>query len=184
MLLASDYDKSKYFNGTSLDREKKFRIKITTEEVLTDKKGKQEKKLVVWFTNDERGLPLNKTNLRALKNAFGDDTADWKNKIIAMYPVMASNDMQGLRVKILSPKSAAAPSTQPAAPVGNGAAAAAPTPLAATPPPTQPASGNGAAAAAPPAAPAAVDPELEPDPPMSLTAEQDAELDDEIPEKW
>ena len=27
MLLASDYDKSKYFKATDLDREKKFRIK-------------------------------------------------------------------------------------------------------------------------------------------------------------
>ena len=30
MLLASDYDKSKYFKGTDLDREKKFRIKDVT----------------------------------------------------------------------------------------------------------------------------------------------------------
>ena len=30
MLLASDYDKSKYFKGTDLDREKKFRIKTVT----------------------------------------------------------------------------------------------------------------------------------------------------------
>ena len=56
MLLASDYDKSKYFKGTDLDREKKFRIKNVTAEELTDGTGKKEKKLVVWFTNDERGV--------------------------------------------------------------------------------------------------------------------------------
>ena len=33
----------------------------------------KEKKLVVWFTNDERGLVLNKTNNRTLRGAFGDD---------------------------------------------------------------------------------------------------------------
>ena len=41
MLLASDYDKSKYFKATDLDREKKFRIKNVTEEELNDGKGKQ-----------------------------------------------------------------------------------------------------------------------------------------------
>ena len=28
---------------------------------------------MVWFTNDERGLVLNKTNNRTLRGAFGDD---------------------------------------------------------------------------------------------------------------
>ena len=183
MLLASDYDKSKYFNGTSLDREKKFRIKITTEEVLTDKKGKQEKKLVVWFTNDERGLPLNKTNLRALKNAFGDDTADWKNKIIAMYPVMASNDMQGLRVKIVAEVGCGSINTTSGTGWKRG-------------------SSSGSTHSQQHRRQRNRRPETVPRQqhhrqrrlllirsssrirPMSLTAEQDAELDDEIPEKW
>ena len=42
MLLASDYDKSKYFRGTDLDCEKKFRIKTVTSDELTDDKGKKE----------------------------------------------------------------------------------------------------------------------------------------------
>ena len=45
MLLASDYDKSKYFKATDLDREKKFRIKKVTSEELTDKKGKKEEEV-------------------------------------------------------------------------------------------------------------------------------------------
>jgi hypothetical protein len=154
MLLASDYDKSKYFKGTDLDREKKFRIKVVTEEVLTDSAGKTEKKPVVWFTNDERGLVLNKTNLRVLKNAFGDPMAGWAAKVVALFPMMADNGKPGLRIRILPPKQAAAavPPTQPVSPTGNGAAAAAP-------PPTAPA-----------------DPELEPDPKLSLADE----LNDEI----
>ena len=156
MLLASDYDKSKYFKATDLDREKKFRIKNVTEEPLNDGKGKTEKKLCLWLTNDLRGLILNKTNLRTLKGAFGDDTAGWAAKVIAIFPIMADNGKQGLRVRILPPKqvAAAAPPTQPASPSGNGAAAA---------PPTK---------AAPP-----VDPELEPDPVKPIREE----LDDEIP---
>ena len=79
MLLASDYDKSKYLKATDLDRERKFRIKSVTADELGVGKDK-ETKLVVWFTNDERGLVLNKTNNRALRGAFGDNTADWANK--------------------------------------------------------------------------------------------------------
>jgi hypothetical protein len=167
MLLASDYDKSKYFKGTDLDREKKFRIKIVTSDELTDSSGKKEKKLICWFTNDERGLVLNKTNLRTLKGAFGDNVADWATKVIVIFPMMADNGKPGLRVRILPPKQAAAASS-PSRPVeapssGNGSAATA-KPVEAAPP-VKPQS-------APP-----VDPELEPDPKLS-TAE---ELDDEIP---
>jgi hypothetical protein len=65
MVLASDFDKSKYLRAEDLKSEKKFRIKSWTVEVLGTGKDK-EKKLVVWFTNDERGLVLNKTNNRTL----------------------------------------------------------------------------------------------------------------------
>ena len=92
MLLASDYDKSKYLKAVDLEREKKFRIKTVTAEVLGDGKDK-ETKLVVWFTNDERGLVLNKTNNRTLRGAFGDDTAGWANKIVVVFPTMA--DLRG-----------------------------------------------------------------------------------------
>ena len=94
-----------------------------------------------------------RSNHRTLHGAFGDDTAGWANKVIAMFPVMADNGKLGLRVRILPPKqaAAAAPPTQPASPGGNGAAA--------TPPPP------------------AADPELEPDPKLSAADE----MDDEIP---
>ena len=125
---------------------------MTPEELGVGKD--KETKLVVWFTNDERGLVLNKTNNRALRGAFGDDTAGWVNKVIVVFPTMV--DIRGkmgpaLRVRIPPPKqaAAAAPPTQPASPAP---------------------SGNGAAAAAPaPAAPTVADPELEPDPKLSLS---------------
>jgi hypothetical protein len=150
MLLASTYDKSKYWRGEDLDRERKFRIKDVTEDEIGEKK---EKKLVVWFTNDERGLVLNRTNNRVLRAAFGDDTAGWKNKIIVIFVIMVDNRgkmVPGLRVRIPPPKQSA-----------GGAAA--------------PSSGNGAAAA-PPVAAVQDDPELEPDPVKPLKEE----LDDEI----
>jgi len=161
LLLASDFDKSKYLRAEDLKAEKKFRIKDVTVEVTGDD---QEKKLVVWFTNEERGLMLNKTNNRTLRGAFGDDTEAWKKKILVLFPTMVpyrGKLVPGLRVRIPPPKIAAAsPAPKPATTSGNGAGAAA-----VKPPPTQQ-----TAAAAP------ADPELDDDPPKSLSEE----LDDEI----
>ena len=161
VLLASDFDKSKYLKAEDLKAEKKFRIKAVTVEEVGEKK---EQKLVVWFTNDERGLVLNKTNNRTIRNAFGDDTKAWEKMIIVIFPTMV--DMRGkltpaLRVRIPPPKqtAAAAPAPKPA-PSGNGAGAAA----------VKPPSTQQTAATAP------ADPELEDDPPKSLAEELDDEL--------
>jgi hypothetical protein len=118
--------------------------------------------LVVWFTNDERGLVLNVTNNRTIRGAYGDPTEGWVGKIVVIFPAMV--DVRGkmgpaLRVRIPPPKQAAAATpSKPALPSGTGAAA---------PPPP--------AAVSPPAAP--VDPELEPDPVKPIREE----MDDEIP---
>jgi hypothetical protein len=162
VLLASDFDKSKYLKAEDLKAEKKFRIKAVTVEEVGEKK---EQKLLVSFTNDERGLVLNKTNNRTIRTAFGDDTETWKGKIIVIFPTMADNRgklVPALRVRILPPKQTAAtvPAPKPATPSGDGAGAAA-----VKPPPTQQ-----TAAAAP------ADPELEDDPPKSLAEDLDDEL--------
>ena len=84
VLFASDFDKSKYLRAEDVKQDKKFRIKAVTEETF-ERDGNKEKKLVVWFTNDERGLVLNKTNNRTLRGAFGDDTAGWIDKVIVVF---------------------------------------------------------------------------------------------------
>ena len=122
----------------------------------------KQRKLVVWFTNDERGLLLNKTNHRTLSGAFGDNMEAWVGKIIVMFPTMA--DFRGkmvpaLRVRIPPPKQPAA-ATSPAS-SGNGSAAAAPPPKVV--PPTTALSTD--------------DPELADEPKKPLADE----LDDEIP---
>jgi hypothetical protein len=109
VLLASAFDQSKFLNAGDLDGgERKFRIKGATAE---DVGGEQ--KLVVWFTNDKKGLVLNKTNNRVLRTAFGNDTADWKDQIIIVFSMMVSMRGQmvpGLRVRIPPPRQA---STKP-----------------------------------------------------------------------
>jgi hypothetical protein len=47
VLLASDYDKSKYLKAEDVPREKKFRIKSWTEDIVGMDRDK-EKKLVIW----------------------------------------------------------------------------------------------------------------------------------------
>jgi hypothetical protein len=124
VLLASEFDKSKYLRAEDLKADKKLRIKEVTVEVIGNGADK-EQKLTVWFTNDPRGLVLNKTNNRVLRGAFGDDVSGWKDKIVVVFPTMVEfrgKMVPGLRVRIPPPKQATA---------GNGQATA-PTPKPAT----------------------------------------------------
>src|SRR5262245_19901165 len=98
MLLASAYDQSRYFKAADVKAAKKFRNKDVTEEEIGLGQDKQ-KKLVVWFDNDPRGLVLNKTNNRTLRGAFGDKCAGWKGKIIVVYPI--TGEFQGRMVPVL-----------------------------------------------------------------------------------
>ena len=66
VLLASEYDQSRFLKADDLDGgERKFKIKNVTAEDLGG-----DGKLIVWFTNDKKGLILNKTNNRVLRTAF------------------------------------------------------------------------------------------------------------------
>jgi hypothetical protein len=88
VLLASAYDQSRFFKAADLAAEKKLRIKTVTEEMIGMDKDK-ERKLVVWFTNDERGLVLNRINNRTIRGAYGDAVEGWVGKIIVVFPTMA-----------------------------------------------------------------------------------------------
>ena len=116
MVLASDFDKSKYFRAEDLQSEKKFRIKEVTVDQIAN-----EDKLIVWFTNDKRGFVLNKTNNRVLRAAFGNDVSNWKDEVLIIFPTMVpfgGKTVPALRVRIPPPKQAAA--------TGDGQAVAAP----------------------------------------------------------
>ena len=86
MLLASAFDQSRYMRADDLKQTTTLRIKSATAEMVNDRGG-QVQKLVVWFTNHEKGLVLNKTNNRAIRGKFGDDTAGWVNKLITLFTV-------------------------------------------------------------------------------------------------
>jgi hypothetical protein len=164
---ASDYDQTRFLKAADVPTPRRFRIKDVTEEVMEPDK---EKRLVVWFTNDKRGLVVNKTNNRILRGAFGDLVDGWKGQIVVVFSEMKNNGKMGLSVRIPPPKQATA-APQPSAPQpqsGNGAAGAV-TVKAETPtPPAQ---------QTVPVVPVVNDPELEPDPTTSLSDD----LNDELP---
>jgi hypothetical protein len=106
VLLASTYDQSKFFRAEDLAGEKTFRIKSVTEE-LVGQGADQQMKLVVWFTNSSKGLPLNRTNNRTIRGAYGDDTAGWAKQLIVVFPTQAEfrgRLVGALRVRIPPPK--------------------------------------------------------------------------------
>jgi hypothetical protein len=106
VLLASDFDQSRFLKAEDIKGERKFRIKDVTVETVGEGADKKQK-LIAWFTNDKRGLVINKTNNRVLRAALGDDTAGWQSKIIIVFVMMVTMRGQlvpGLRVRIPPPK--------------------------------------------------------------------------------
>jgi hypothetical protein len=110
MLYASDFDQSKYLKAADIGEvgsEKRVKIKAVTKE--TDVGERQETKACVWFTNLDKGLLLNKTNLRVLQGAFGNIMNAWPGKIAVLYVIM--DNFRGkmtpsVRVRIPPPKEA------------------------------------------------------------------------------
>src|SRR5262249_39090021 len=86
-LLASHYDQSRFFKAEDLTTEKKLKIKAVTEEEVGVGKDK-ERKLVVGFTNDPRGLVLNRVNNRTIRGAFGDGCGGGGGKIFVLFPTV------------------------------------------------------------------------------------------------
>src|SRR4051812_44006461 len=89
VLYASEFDQSRYLKAADIGEvgsEKRVKIKAVTKE--TDVGEKQETKACVWFTTLEKGLLLNKTNLRTLQGPLGDVMDAWAGKIVVLYVIM------------------------------------------------------------------------------------------------
>jgi hypothetical protein len=108
VLLASKYDQSRFLRAEDLTQGKTLRIKSVTEELI-GQGADQQKKLVVWFTNDPKGLVLNRTNNRTIRCAYGDETPGWVGKLIELFRTQVDfrgELVDGLRVRIPPPKQA------------------------------------------------------------------------------
>jgi hypothetical protein len=106
VLLASSFDQSRFLRAEDVPQEKTLRIKNATQETFGDG-AERKQKLVLGFTNTEKGLVLNRTNNRAIRAAYGDDTAGWAGKLITVFQTQAEYRGRlgpALRVRIPPPK--------------------------------------------------------------------------------
>jgi hypothetical protein len=137
-LLASNYDQSRFFLAEDLTQDKVLRIKSVTPELIGTNR---QKKLVVWFTNDTKGLVLNRTNNRTIRGAYGDNTDGWIGKLIVLFRTKADFGgelVDALRVRIPPPKQAKASQAPPSQEAAKPAAATKPAPAASPEPEADP----------------------------------------------
>jgi len=94
--------------------ENRFRLSIKrVDEELVGQE--QDRKLVVYFTQTDKGLVLNATNANTLAEAYGDDTDAWPGKVVTLYTdwtEFGGRRMKGLRVDT-TPAAQEAPKTAP-----------------------------------------------------------------------
>lgn len=91
--------------------------------------AQMDKKWVLYFKEEKKGLVLNKTNTKAIAKIHGDDTDDWLGKRIALYQTeveFQGETMLGIRVRLKAPSTKKSPQNGKAVP----ATAAADTPAA------------------------------------------------------
>jgi hypothetical protein len=119
--MSDDFDDiygTKFFGAAALNGQRR-RVKISevTREDLREQDGRTKPKYVIRFENEEKALPLNKTNALRLAKAFGkprsseDARAKWVGRIVELYSEMTSLGKEGVRLQPLQQRQA--PPVQP-----------------------------------------------------------------------
>lgn len=75
---------------------------------LTAQGNRKTKKPVIWFHGKEKGLALNKTNSKVIAAMYGNDTSQWIDKSITIYPTqteMSGETVDCIRVRPRIPQS-------------------------------------------------------------------------------
>ncbi len=102
---------SKWLKAADLDDQpRQFKIKSVSIEDLAGNGKPEDRKPVVYFHNEDKGFGLNKTNANSIARAYGDDTENWLDKVVELYPT--ETDFQGDRVECIRvriPKSGSSP---------------------------------------------------------------------------
>ncbi len=96
---------SKWLTAKDLDGEDK----VVTIRRIEEESIAQEDKWVLYFDlrQTTKGLVLNQTNAKSIAKLYGEDTDDWINKSITLYPteVQFKGDMvEAIRVRNKAPK--------------------------------------------------------------------------------
>lgn len=100
---------NKYLGNWDLPEGRDVAVVIERVEAgtLTSQGGRTDKKPIVFFQGKEKGLALNKTNAKCIAAMYGNDTARWAGKAIALYVTQTSSPdglVQCIRVRPTPPK--------------------------------------------------------------------------------
>ena len=94
-------DKSKYLNASHLT---KGELEVEIDHVEVEEVGRdRDKKLVLYFKNRTKGLPLNVTNYKTLELVRGPETDDWVGVKIKLYQSKVEFDgkeVDGIRIRV------------------------------------------------------------------------------------
>lgn len=99
-------------------------VLVKMDRVDVEKIGEDEKP-VLYFVGKEKGLVLNKTNASNIAGIYGDDTNDWRDQELVLFPAMV--DFQGKTVEAVRVRGPQPKDRQRRAdPISSGPAPAAP----------------------------------------------------------
>src|SRR5262245_51678843 len=109
---------SKYLKAVDLKGKPRIvKIESAPYETLKGLDGKENQKIVVYFENVSKSLPLNATNFDAVCDATGcPDTEDWPGHWIELYPTrttMGGKAVDCIRIRRPSSRPMAAPAPPP-----------------------------------------------------------------------
>jgi hypothetical protein len=109
---------SKYLSAAEVgDRKIQTKIAKVGKKALQQQGGGTKTKFVVSFTNIDKELVLNATNINALVAVLGRNPADWPGADVGVFTEptnMAGKPTKGVRLRVLNKPSRTAPAAKPA----------------------------------------------------------------------
>jgi hypothetical protein len=84
---ASDMFPSKYLKASDADTDLTLTISRIAPEIMKSRDGQDEEKYVLYFSDAEKGMVLNKTNKNTLVDLYGEETDEWVGKKIILTSV-------------------------------------------------------------------------------------------------
>lgn len=94
---------SKYVSAADLRGDSR----VLTMTVVEMEKIGEDTKPVLYFRGTDKGLALNKTNANKIAEIYGDDTSEWRDQQIVLFPTMTDyqgKSVEAVRVRLVMPK--------------------------------------------------------------------------------
>ena len=109
---------SKFLSATELgDKKIRTRILKVKKEPLRGQDGKEKNKFVLSFSNVDKSLVANATNIKTLVDALGKAPSGWLNADVGIFTeptMMAGKPTRGVRLRVLGKPPGTAPAPAPA----------------------------------------------------------------------